>query len=185
MFNTALSCLWKISVWNSNHNLLISRLGPFLPILPVLPYPGFNPHTEILPKGHKRRPYNLALPCDIVFTQDFAILLRDGIKIYCDIFRPLTEKVNGEKVPIIMVWAPYGKHGNSELFMNELPERLGIERQTYSGYENFEGPDPAFWVPRGYAVVHVDARGSWNSEGDMYFWGNNVCVVVFCEAYGY
>ncbi len=67
--------------------------------------------------------------------------MRDGIKLYCDVFRP----PNVEKVPIILVWAPYGKHGNSELFMNELPERLGIPKSTYSGYENFEGPDPAYW----------------------------------------
>jgi predicted acyl esterase len=60
------------------------------------------------------------------------------MKLCCDIFRPSAD----EKVPIILVWAPYGKHGNSELFLNELPERMGITMDTYSGYENFEGPDP-------------------------------------------
>jgi hypothetical protein len=29
-------------------------------------------------------------------------------------------------------------------------------------------------VEKGYAIVNVDARGTWNSEGNMYFWGNNV-----------
>jgi uncharacterized protein len=67
--------------------------------------------------------------------------MRDGVKLYCDIFRPSTDK----KVPIILVWAPYGKHGNSELFLSELPERMGITKATYSDYENFEGPDPAYW----------------------------------------
>jgi predicted acyl esterase len=86
-------------------------------------------------------PYNLPLPCDILFEQDFCVPMRDGIKLYCDVFRP----PNVEKVPIILAWAPYGKHGNSELFLNELPERLGIPKSTYSGYENFEGPDPAYW----------------------------------------
>jgi uncharacterized protein len=62
-------------------------------------YPGFRHHTEILPKGHRRKPYNLALPCDIVFDQDFAVPMRDGVKLYCDIFRPSTE----EKVPITLV----------------------------------------------------------------------------------
>lgn len=143
--------------------------GPFFPLLPLLQYPGFQPHSEILPKGHKRMPYNLPLPCDILFEQDFCVPMRDGIKLYCDVFRP----PHVEKVPIILVWAPYGKHGSSELFMNELPERLGIPKSTYSGYENFEGPDPAYWVPKGYAIVNIDARGSWNSEGNMYYWGNN------------
>ena len=160
--------------------------GPFFPLLPLLQYPGFRPHAEILPKDHKRMPYNLPLPCDILFEQDFCVPMRDGIKLYCDVFRP----PNVRKVPIILAWAPYGKHGNSELFLNELPERLGIPKSTYSGYENFEGPDPAYWyvlatnlvwagvylnrVPRGYAIVNIDARGSWNSEGNMYYWGNNV-----------
>ncbi len=31
-------------------------------------------------------------------------------------------------------------------------------------------------VEKGYAVVNIDARGSWNSEGNMYFWGNNVRI---------
>jgi putative CocE/NonD family hydrolase len=29
----------------------------------------------------------------------------------------------------------------------------------------FEGPDPVYWVPRGYAVVTVNPRGLWYSEG--------------------
>ncbi len=75
--------------------------------------------------------------------------MRDGVKLYCDIYRPgttldETPATNG-KVPIILVYAPYGKQGNSELFLPHLPERLGISRDFYSGYENFEGPDPAYW----------------------------------------
>lgn len=31
--------------------------------------------------------------------------------------------------------------------------------------------DPAEWVSRGYAVVNVDIRGSWDSEGDLYIEG--------------
>jgi predicted acyl esterase len=150
----------------------------------------------------------MPLPCDILFEQDVAVPMSDGVKLYCDVYRPVvastasgnratTEVPATERVPIIMVWAPYGKHGNSELFMNELPERMGITKDMYSGYETFEGPDPAFWyvlfsrqisrvehfhrVPKGYAVVQVDARGSWNSEGNMYFWGNNVCILSSLE----
>lgn len=136
--------------------LLFVSQGPFFPLMPLLAYPGFNPHTEILPKGHKRKPFNMPLPCNILFEQDVAVPMSDGVKLYCDIFRPagastalgnhVTNEVFAtESVPIIMVWAPYGKHGNSELFMNELPERMGITKDMYSGYETFEGPDPAFW----------------------------------------
>jgi hypothetical protein len=31
-----------------------------------------------------------------------------------------------------------------EIVLNELPERMGITMDTYSGYENFEGPNPAY-----------------------------------------
>jgi predicted acyl esterase len=106
----------------------------------------------VLSKGHRRKPYNKALPCDILLEKDFTLPMRDGVKLYCDVYRPnksgtslghpIPEK---EKVPVILVYAPYGKEGNSELFMNELPERLGVAKDDYSGYENFEGPDPAYW----------------------------------------
>ena len=39
-----------------------------------------------------------------------------------------------------------------------------------SRYAKFEGPDPCWWVPRGYAVINPDTRGSWNCEGDAVFW---------------
>lgn len=121
--------------------------GPFFPKIPLVRYPGFNPHTRVLPKGHKRKHYNKALPCDIILEKDFTVPMRDGIKLYCDIYRPNTQVSDSknEKVPIILVYAPYGKEGNSELFLNELPERLGVKKEDYSGYENFEGPDPAYW----------------------------------------
>ena len=101
--------------------------------------------------------------------------MRDGTKLYGDIYRPMISSESSitkdEKVPAILHWAPYGKESNSERFLNRLPERLGVPRETYSGYEPWEGADPGYWVARGYAVVDVDARGSWNSEGNMYYWG--------------
>jgi predicted acyl esterase len=30
----------------------------------------------------------------------------------------------------------------------------------------FEAPDPAYWVPHGYVVVHVDRRGCFKSQGE-------------------
>jgi predicted acyl esterase len=103
----------------------------------------------VLPPGHKRTPYHKPIPCSIIIQKDFAVPMRDGVKLYCDIYRPGTiiesTPTLKEKVPIILVYAPYGKHGNSELFLPNLPERLGVSKDTYSGYENFEGPDPAYW----------------------------------------
>lgn len=36
----------------------------------------------------------------------------------------------------------------------------GVRQHELSGLEKFEGIDPARWVPRDFAVVHVDSRGS-------------------------
>jgi predicted acyl esterase len=39
-----------------------------------------------------------------------------------------------------------------------------------------EYANPIYRVEKGYAIVNIDARGSWNSEGNMYYWGNNVRI---------
>jgi predicted acyl esterase len=44
---------------------------------------------------------------------------------------------------------------------------MGVSRDRVSGYEKFEGPDPAEWVARGYAVINIDTRGAYDSEGDI------------------
>lgn len=49
-----------------------------------------------------------------------------------------------------------------------MPGRMGIPRTSTSNYEKFEAPDPAEWTARGYAVVCIDSRGSWDSQG--YLW---------------
>jgi predicted acyl esterase len=67
-----------------------------------------NPSVTELPKGHKRTPANRAFEADTVFEKDIAIPLRDGLKLYVDVFRPKTDS----KVPAILIWSPYGKTGN-------------------------------------------------------------------------
>jgi predicted acyl esterase len=121
-----------------------------------------------LRKGHRKASRFKALECDTLFEKDVAITLRDGIKIYADIFRPVAET---KKCPVILAWSPYGKHLCNDTMLEAIPERVGVKASDLSGYEDFEGPDPGFFVPRGYAVVNVDVRGSWHSEGNMHFWG--------------
>jgi uncharacterized protein len=41
-------------------------------------------------------------------TWDVPVTMRDGVKVYVDVFRP--EKFEG-KLPIIFTFSPYGKHG--------------------------------------------------------------------------
>lgn len=127
-------------------------------------YTGFNPHTEVLPKGWQKRPDRLAIPCDIQFTQDTAVELRDGTKLYADIFLP----TDGGKYPTIVSWSPYGKNGSG--FEAEL-DIDGVDMQSISGLQKFEACDPAYWCNQGYALVNPDSRGAYMSEGDMHFWG--------------
>ncbi|KAF7173651.1 hypothetical protein CNMCM5623_005889 [Aspergillus felis] len=132
-------------------------------------YQGFNPHSEVLPKGwngHNARP----LPSDILVDHDVGIKVRDGCTLYCDIYRPPTSGPD-EKVPAIIAWSPFGKKLNGITVMNTLPWGVGIPKDTTSGLERFEGPDPAEYVPQGYAVVNVDARGAGDSEGSVVIMG--------------
>ena len=51
---------------------------------------------------------------------------------------------------------------------------LGVRHEHLSGLEKFEAPDPAEWCPRGYVVVNADARGVFDSEGDIFILGTQV-----------
>lgn len=51
-------------------------------------YPGFHPSTTILQKGHIKAPGRKPFPNDAIFERDATVLMRDGIKIYADVFRP-------------------------------------------------------------------------------------------------
>lgn len=93
-----------------------------------------------------------------IFERDVAVELRDGTVIYADVHRP----VSLSPVPVLVAYGPYGKHAG-------FPDRLGrgadIEDALPAGTQ-FEAPIPSYWVGHGYAVVYVDKRGTWGSEGD-------------------
>ena len=52
-------------------------------------------------------------------------------------------------------------------YMNFFPGRVGVPKSKVSGYQTFEGPDPAEWTSKEYAICHVDIRGVANSGGDI------------------
>ncbi len=157
---------------------------PMLPLdNPHSGYPGFFPHTEILPKGYRFQPDRLPLPCDTLCEQDAAIMVRDGTTLYADIYRP----VGDEKVPVILCWGSWGKRGKGLVFpdVDRMPNYIPntekakqdplhprtemYRRSELSGLQAWGGEDPAQWVPYGYAVVNVDPRGVYWSEGDMHY----------------
>ena len=134
------------------------------PQIGVNNYQGFLNKTEVLPKGwngYNSRP----LPCDIIVEHDFGIKVRDGCTLYCDIYRPNVQS-SSEKVPAIICWSPFGKKLNGLTFLPMMtPYNVGVPDGRLSGLEKFEAPDPAEFVPRGYAVINVDSRGVGDSDG--------------------
>ncbi len=104
----------------------------------------------------------------MIIERDAAAPMRDGVRIFADIFRPESEA----PAPALIAWAPYGKHsprGTYERFHN-----FGsVNKDWVSKYAAFEAPDPLYWSRHGYAVVNVDPRGLWHSEGDATFWSSD------------
>ena len=98
----------------------------------------------------------------VICEQDVAVEMRDGAKLYCDIFRPADDTV---KVPAILAWSNYGKRPN-EFRPDELKAYTpGVPAGSISNSAKFEAADPEYWVPNGYAVINVDIRGIGYSDG--------------------
>ncbi|KAJ5455850.1 uncharacterized protein N7458_004114 [Penicillium daleae] len=125
----------------------------------VEPTPG---KSEVIPKGSA--PFNARkLDSDVRIDHDVEITVRDGCRLYADIYRPTSD----EKVPVIISWSPYGKKYSAlDMIFNVCTWACCIERGDVSGLEKFEGLDPAWWVAHGYAIASVDVRGAGNSDGD-------------------
>lgn len=49
---------------------------------------------------------------------------------------------------------------------------MGVPLRKLSELQKWEGPDPAYWVEHGYAIVNADARGVGKSEGNIYQFGS-------------
>ncbi|GAB7366150.1 hypothetical protein MBLNU230_g7712t1 [Neophaeotheca triangularis] len=136
----------------------------------------FNRTSKVLPAGSKPVSDEYpALPCDILFESDVPVKLRDSTTIYTDIYRPANATF-AENIPAIVAYSPYGKRGgffNYDIFQrpNAAEDRMGVRYDWMSGLEKFEGPNPAYWVNQGYAVIHPDPRGVFYSEGDLLMFG--------------
>lgn len=109
-----------------------------------------------------------AMPCKIIKHKDVPLKMRDGVTIYADIYTPETT----EKIPAIVNWAPYGKGGTGSWNLDKFPNRVGIPKNRLTGLQEWEGNDPGYWCDHGYAVVQIDARGAFNSEGDISYFGS-------------
>ena len=116
-----------------------------------------NDYTEIFP-----------LPADIKVEKDVGVLLPDGTRMSVNIYRPDTR----ERVPVVMALTSYDKDLAPEDYaINGRGPARRASRARFGDFKvsaetPFEGPDPAYWVSHGYAVVTVDAPGTGKSTGD-------------------
>ncbi|KAG7044135.1 CocE/NonD family hydrolase [Colletotrichum scovillei] len=133
-------------------------------------YPGFKQENLTLKAGTIRRDGALTLPCDILFERDVPVTLRDGITVYTDIFRPTTGNAT---VPSIIAWSPYGKEIGGQ-WLDDVEGRSGVKLSSVSELQKFEGPDPAYWVCKGYSILNPDNRGAYSSEGNITYWGRQL-----------
>ncbi len=152
-------------------------------------YDGFDPGRKLLKKGYVYEAGRKPFPADTYCYQDTAITLRDGVHVYADIYMP----VDGGQYPAIVCWGPAGKRGVNNMMeamakgmppVEEmvLPEgeppfepkedpRMGIPFDATSGLQAWECHDPAYWAAHGYAMVNVDPRGVYMSEGNVRYLG--------------
>ena len=118
-----------------------------------------------------RRPENevevFPLPAGIAVERDVGLTMPDATRLSANVFRP---EGAAAPLPVLLALTPYGKDANPGKTRDATLKRredigLGMGRYRVSECTPFEAPDPAYWVPNGYAVVHVDLRGCFKSEG--------------------
>ncbi|KAK1622026.1 hydrolase CocE/NonD family protein [Colletotrichum phormii] len=133
-------------------------------------YPGFKQENLTFKAGTIRRDGALTLPCDMIFERDVPLTLRDGVTVYTDIFRPTTTNAT---FPSIISWSSYGKEIGGQ-WLDDVQGRSGVNLSSVSELQKFEGPDPAYWVCKGYAILNPDNRGAYSSEGNITYWGRQL-----------
>jgi predicted acyl esterase len=103
----------------------------------------------------------------LVFEKDVAVPVGDGNVLRANVFRPESEG----RFPVVMAQGIYGKDVHFEDAFKPQWQKLvklypGLCEDGSTGrYLRWETVDPERWVPDGYVVVQVDARGSGKSPG--------------------
>lgn len=120
-----------------------------------------EPYAKPAEKGAPPPLYSRTLEHGMLIERNVPVAMRDGVEILVDVLRPHEER----PAPPIIAWTPYGKHQNGLATFTANPG-CEVTAEMVSPYATFEGPDPLYWVPRGYAVIHADMRGAWYSGGD-------------------
>jgi hypothetical protein len=102
-----------------------------------------------------KKPYPITrwpLPEAIRLLEDVYLEMRDGVRIATDVYLPRKEG----RYPVILAMCPYKKEAQA------APPQAGFHS---------EGGNPAFFVPKGYAMVFASVRGAGKSQGRFNFLG--------------
>jgi predicted acyl esterase len=94
----------------------------------------------------------------LIVDRDVDVPMRDGARLKADVIRP----DDGGKFPAILNLGPYQK---DKVWIT--PDTL---EEKPNPLMNWETVNPEWWVPRGYACVRVDGRGSGKSPGQCEPW---------------
>jgi hypothetical protein len=103
-------------------------------------------------------PVPAAADYKVLVERDVDVPMRDGARLKADVFRPH----DGGKFPALLNLGPYQK-GKLWIPPPTLEEKPNPDM-------NWETVNPQWWVPRGYAAVRVDGRGSGKSPGQCEPW---------------
>ncbi len=105
----------------------------------------------------------------ILVDKDVDVPMRDGSRLKADVLRP----ADGGRFPAILNLGPYQK---DKLWIP--PDNL---EEKPNPLMNWETINPEWWVPKGYASVRVDARGTGKSAGRTEPWSLQESL-DFCDA---
>ena len=96
----------------------------------------------------------------IKIEKDVQVAMRDGVRLYTDVYRP---DVEGKKFPALLAFAHWSKNVNEAIdWMADYPQEY-LETPFWDG--TLEACDFNYLVPRGFAHIIPDPRGVGDSEG--------------------
>lgn len=96
----------------------------------------------------------------MLIEKDQAIMLRDGVSVFADLFRPSD---TSKQYPVIFTYGPYCKDLHFADFDPITYSKSPVQNENMV----WETPDPETWVKDGYIVVRIDQRGSGKSPGEV------------------